>query len=216
MNSIHEIFPSFNKELLSGIEAYGEIKEVKAGEILMRKGQYIKNAMLILKGGVKIYREDGEGGEYFMYQLEAGQGCAISMICALQQETSQITALTIEDSTLMLIPLKMMEKWMAENKSWYQFVINTYRMRFEEVLSVIDQIAFRSMDERLEFYLKRQSKDASLKIINISHQQIAIDLNSTREVISRLLKKMEQRGLVKLHRNYIELEQPFLKPNKES
>ena len=209
--NLKELFPSFDNELLAEIEKYAEIKEVKAGDVLMRKGQYIKNTMLVLKGAVKIYRNDSEGGEFFMYQLHPGQACAVSMICATQAETSQVTAIAEEDSTLLVVPLKMMEKWMAEQKGWYEFVINTYRNRFDELLIVIDQVAFRSMDERLEFYLKRQSKDSSIRVINISHQQIATDLNSTREVISRLLKKMEQRGLVKLNRNYIELEQKMLK-----
>ena len=204
MINLKELFPSFHKDLLSEIEKYGEVKEVKANDVLMRKGQYIKSTMLVLKGAVKIYRNDSEGGEFFMYYLHPGQACAISMICAAQAETSQVTAIAVEDSTLLIVPLKMMEKWMAEQKGWYEFVVNTYRNRFEELLLVIDQVAFRSMDERLEFYLKRQSKDSSLRVINISHQQIATDLNSTREVISRLLKKMEQRGLVKLNRNYIE------------
>ena len=210
MINLKELFPSFDKELLAEMEKYGEIKEVKAGDVLMRKGQYIKSTMLVLKGAVKIYRNDSEGGEFFMYYLNPGQACAISMICAAQSETSQVTAIAVEDSTLLIVPLKMMEKWMAEQKGWYEFVVTTYRNRFEELLLVIDQVAFRSMDERLEFYLKRQSKDSSLRVINISHQQIATDLNSTREVISRLLKKMEQRGLVKLNRNYIELEQKLL------
>ena len=210
MNNLKELFPTFDKELLSEIEQFSEIKEVTAGTVIMRKGQYIKNTVLVLKGAVKIYRDDSEGGEFFMYHLNPGQACAISMICATQAETSQVTAIAVEDSTLLVVPLKMMEKWMAENKSWYVFVINTYRNRFEELLVVIDQIAFRSMDERLEFYLKRQSKNSSLRVINTSHQQIATDLNSTREVISRLLKKMEQRGLIKLNRNYIELEPKML------
>jgi CRP/FNR family transcriptional regulator len=208
--SFSSLFPSFDKELLSALEEFAEIKEVKAGDVIMRKGQFIKHTMLVLKGTIKIYRNDNEGGEFFMYHLLPGQACAISMICATQAETSQITAIAVEDSTLLVIPLKMMEKWMAEQKSWYEFVINTYRNRFEELLIVIDQVAFRSMDERLEFYLKRQSKNLSLRVINLSHQQIANDLNSTREVISRLLKKMEQRGLVKLQRNYIELEPKML------
>ncbi len=210
MIDIKELFPAFDKALLDEIALHAEIREIKAGEILIRKSQYIKNTMLILKGAIKIYRDDIEGGEFFMYQLNPGQACAVSMICAAQSKTSQITAVALEDSTVLSIPLRMMEKWMAENKSWYEFVISTYRSRFDELLSVIDQIAFRSMDERLEFYLKRQSKDSSLRVINISHQQIATDLNSTREVVSRLLKKMEQRGLVKLHRNSIELEQKML------
>lgn len=210
MINLQELFPTFDKELLANIETHAEIKEVKAGDILMRKGQYIKHTILVLKGTIKIYRNDDEGGEFFMYHLNPGQACAISMVCAAQQEASQISAIAVEDSTLLYVPLKMMEQWMAEYKSWYAFVINTYRNRFEELLTVIDQVAFRSMDERLEFYLKRQSKNASLRTINLSHQQIATDLNSTREVISRLLKKMEQRGLVKLNRNYIELEPKML------
>ena len=104
-----------------------------------------------------------------------------------------------------MIPVQLMDDTMNKYKTWYQFVIQTYRGRFDELLSVVDNIAFRNMDERLEFYLKRYTEKAGKKTIDISHQQIADDLNSSREVISRLLKKMEQRNLVKLHRNMIEL-----------
>jgi len=92
-----------------------------------------------------------------------------------------------------------------KHRSWYEFVIHTYRSRFEEVLEVIDSIAFRAMDERLEFYLKRHATSCGCGDLKLSHQEIASDLNTSREVISRLLKKMEQRNLVKLHRNHIEL-----------
>jgi CRP/FNR family transcriptional regulator, anaerobic regulatory protein len=210
MQNLKALFPSFDKELLEKIEQFAELKEVQSGDVIMRKGQYIKHTMLVLKGSIKIYRNDDEGGEFFMYNLSPGQGCAISMICASQSEPSQVSAIATEDSTLLVVPLKMMEQWMANYKSWYEFVVNTYRNRFDELLVVIDQVAFRSMDERLEFYLKRQSKNSSLKTIHVSHQQIATDLNSTREVISRLLKKMEQRGLIQLNRNYIVLEEKML------
>jgi CRP/FNR family transcriptional regulator len=126
-------------------------------------------------------------------------------------EKSSITAVATEESLLLSVPLPQMEKWAREYKSWYDFVVGTYRNRFEELLQVLDQVAFRNMDERLEFYLKRQSRQGDLRIIQISHQQIANDLNSTREVISRLLKKMEQRGLLKLNRNNIELGEELLK-----
>ena len=127
------------------------------------------------------------------------------MICATKSEKSQIMAKVVEDAELIMVPLQLMDKWMAEHRSWYQFVVDTYRTRFEEVLTVIDSIAFRSMDERLEFYLKRNAKTNQTNDILISHQEIANDLSSSREVISRLLKKMEQRGFVKLHRSHIEL-----------
>ncbi len=202
---IKEIFPSFQAALIDDIENNATIMEASNGEILMRTGQYIKNTVLVTKGKIKIYREDDEGKEFFMYYLLPGQACAISMICASKNETSQIMAKVVEDAELLMVPLPIMDKWMALHKSWYEFVVDTYRNRFEEVLIVIDSIAFRSMDERLEFYLKRNVETLGTNDVKISHQEIANDLSTSREVISRLLKKMEQRGLVILHRSHIEL-----------
>lgn len=210
MPELGGIFPSFDKKLLNEIELHAAFREVKAGEVLIRKGQYIRHTMLLIRGRIKIYRNDDEGGEFFMYHLQPGQACAVSMVCASHAEASEVTAIAIEDSTLLFVPLRMMQQWMAEYKNWYEFVVNTYRDRFEELLNVIDQVAFRSMDERLEFYLKRQAKQTGLTVVQLSHQQIAVDLNSTREVISRLLKKMEQRGMIRLNRNLIELSKKML------
>jgi len=113
----------------------------------------------------------------------------------------------------LMVPLPLMDKWMMQHRSWYEFVIETYRSRFEEVLEVIDSIAFRAMDERLFFYLQRHRDATASALIKLSHQEIATELNTSREVISRLLKKMEQRGLVKLLRNQIEL---IATPNTKS
>lgn len=204
-NMIKNNFPSFNQLLLDDIEKNATIKEFKAGEILIRSGQYIKNTVLVLKGKIKIYREDEDGNEFFMYYLQPGQACAISMICATKNETSAVMAKVVEDAGVILLPLPLMEKWMAQHRSWYEFVIDTYRKRFEEVLEVIDNIAFKAMDERLAFYLKKHKEVTQSKDIKLSHQEIATELNTSREVISRLLKKMEQQGLVNLYRNHIEL-----------
>jgi CRP/FNR family transcriptional regulator len=140
-----------------------------------------------------------------MYYLGPGEACALSMICALQSQTSEIMARAIEETEVLMIPIQLMDELMNKYKSWYQFVIQTYRSRFDEMLSVIDNVAFRNMDERLEFYLKRHVNETGGKTIEISHQDIAADLNSSREVISRLLKKMEQMGKLKLNRNFIEI-----------
>lgn len=204
-SEIVQFFPSFQKELVNNITQHCSVMDATAGTVIMRTGQYIKQTVLVVKGKIKIYREDEEGNEFFMYYLLPGQACAISMICATKAEASQIMAKVEEDAELIMIPLQLMDKWMTEFKSWYEFVIDTYRSRFEEVLIVIDQIAFRNMDERLEFYLQRNAKANASKHIQASHQEIATDLSTSREVISRLLKKMEQRGLVKLYRNDIEL-----------
>lgn len=200
-----EIFPQFEPALIEVIEKEAVQRTFLAGEVIMRTGQFIKSTALVLEGRIKIYRENPEGGEFLMYYLGPGQACAVTMICAVQTQTSEIMAKAEEDTEVLMIPIQLMDDMMNKYKSWYQFVVQTYRSRYDELLSVIDNIAFRNMDERLEFYLKRHVSATGKKTIETSHQQIADDLNSSREVISRLLKKMEQRNLLKLHRNMIEL-----------
>lgn len=205
MQPIYKLFPQLEPALLENIEKHGIIKTMPAGEVIIRTGQYMKSTMLILEGSVKIFREDKEGDEFLMYFLQPGEACAISMVCASKMEASQVMAKTIEKTTFLIFPIQLMDEWMSKYKSWYYFVLETYRNRFEELLTLIDQVAFRKMDERLTFYLDRHSQINQTNTINLSHQQIADELNSSREVISRLLKKMEQRGLLKLHRNFLEL-----------
>ena len=205
IDPIKHTFPSFSKELLHEIELNATVNSFDSDTVIIRTGQYIKNTVLVISGKIKIYRQDENGGEFFMYYLQPGQACAISMICATKNQKSQIMAKVVEDVKLVMVPLPLMDKWMMQHRSWYEFVIDTYRSRFEEVLEVIDSIAFRAMDERLEFYLKRHADACGCNELKLSHQEIASELNTSREVISRLLKKMEQRGLVNLHRNNIEL-----------
>ena len=139
-----------------------------------------------------------------MYFLEGGNACALSMICATRNQTSEIMAVADEETEVLMIPIQYMDELMTRHKSWYYFVLETYRNRFEELLVVIDNIAFKNMDERLDWYLKRQEAKMG-KQLPLTHQQIANDLNSSREVISRLLKKMEKNQLLVLHRNSIEM-----------
>lgn len=204
-HNIKKLFPSFSNALIEDIDSNAFEQSFPAGHVIMRTGQYIKNTVLVLSGSIKIYREDDDGGEFFMYYLQPGQACAISMICATKNEQSQIMAKVVDDVELIMVPLPLMDKWMMQHRSWYEFVIDTYRSRFEEVLEVVDSIAFRAMDERLEFYLKRHQEACGCNDLKLSHQEIATELNTSREVISRLLKKLEQRGALKLHRNHIEL-----------
>lgn len=204
-NIFEQLFPGFEKSLREELAEKCEIRFFKAGDTLMRTGQYFRNTLLVVEGLVKVYREDEQGNEFLMYYLQPGQACALSMICATKAETSQILAKAVKDTQVIAIPLQYMDTWMAQYKSWYHFVIETYRSRFEELLVTIDHIAFRAMDERLQFYLKNHQAVLKTNLIPISHQEIADELNSSREVISRLLKKMEQLGKVRLHRNAIEV-----------
>ena len=198
-------YPLFEDKLVEEIEEQGEFRTFPANEILMRKGQFIRSTMLVLNGLIKIYREDDDGNEFLMYYLKPGEACALSLVCAAKHEASPIMAKTVVETEVMMVPVDTMSEWMSKFKSWYQFVIETYRTRFDELLITLDNVAFRSMDERLEFYLKRAKEAQQTTLLNISHQEIAQELNTSREVISRLLKKMEQKGLVGLQPNAIEL-----------
>lgn len=200
---LKQIFPEFEDALYDEFLEHGNFKEVKAGDTLLKMGQTIRAAMLVVDGVVKLYREDDTGKEFFIYHLNAGQACSLSMVCATRHENSEVLAIAVTDATLLSIPLEQMETWMSKYKTWYQFVITSYRQRFEELLKTIDAVAFHNMDERLEHYLEKQVSKLG-KHLRITHQQIASDLGSSREVISRLLKKMEAKNWVVIHRNAVE------------
>jgi len=200
-----KLFPQFVPELLEILDKNAIERSFHAGEEIVRTGQYIKSTVLVLSGRIKIYRQNDEGSEFLIYYLGPGEACAVSLICALQSQTSEITAKAVEDTEVIMLPVQLMDDLMIKFKSWSHFVIQTYRNRFDELLTVIDNIAFKNMDERLEFYLKRSKTDSGKLILDLTHQEIADDLNSSREVISRLLKKMEQLGKIKLNRNSIEI-----------
>ena len=201
--NIHDLFPQFDQELVQHLEHIGQVVEFEEGGMLMRPGQYFKNSLLILEGRVKLYREGEDGEEFFLYYLEKGNACALSMICATKNEASAIKAKAMTHVKALAIPLPFMDGLMRDHRQWYYFVLETYRSRFEELLQVIDQVAFHSMDEKLEFYLKRQFESLAANTISITHQEIADDLNSSREVISRLLKKLESQKRISVSRNEI-------------
>jgi len=201
--ALMKIFPLFEKDLAEFLSSVGEVRIFHEGELMMKTGQYFKATMLIVKGKVKLYREGDDGNEFFMYFLEDGGACALSMICATRNQSSQVMAMAAEETEVIMIPIQYMDKLMTTYKSWYYFVLETYRSRFEELLTVIDNIAFKNMDERLEWYLKQQAAKFG-KELQLTHLQIANDLNSSREVISRLLKKMEKNKRLVLQRNFIE------------
>ena len=200
---LHQIFPQFDEELINHLEKIGQVVEFEKEEMLMRTGQYFKNSMLILDGRVKLYREGTDGEEFFLYYLEKGSACALSMICATRNEASAIKARAMSPVKALEIPIQHMDALMKEYRQWYYFVLETYRARFGELLEVIDQVAFHSMDQKLEFYLKRQFDSFKSNRITVTHQEIADDLNSSREVISRLLKKLESQKRISISRNEI-------------
>jgi CRP/FNR family transcriptional regulator, anaerobic regulatory protein len=198
-----QLFPDWEKGLYEEVLEHATFKTAEAGEILLKKGQNIKSAMLVTEGTVKLYQEDDEGSEFFMYHLNPGEACAVTLVCNFHLEQSQVLAKALTDISYIAIPLEYMDKWLQKYKSWHYFVIRTYRSRYEELLKTINEIAFKNMDERLEFYIKRQVEQSG-KTVKLTHQEIANDLNTSREVISRLLKKMENNGWISLSRNEFE------------
>lgn len=199
-------FPTFyDSSLKDEIAKVGFVKTLKEGTHLMDVGQYVKTIPLIVDGKLKIFREDEEGNELFLYYLYPGEACAISLVCTINDRISQVRAVAMEDTQIISIPIENMDKFMMTYRSWYQFVVRTYGLRLNEMLHTIDSIAFLKMDERLLEYLEKTAKVTGSKTINDTHQNIATELNTSREVISRLLKQMERKGLVKLSRNHIEM-----------
>ena len=197
------VFPSFEPELKSRLAKESTLKSIPAGEVIMRTGQYFKYTLLIASGKVKLYREGQDGEEAYIYTLHAGNACALSMICNTREQTSEIMAMAMEETVAIMIPIQLMDSLMQQYKSWYYFVIDNYRSRFEELLTVLDSVIFKGMDERLEFYLKNQIKARGTKELPMTHMEIANDLHTSREVVSRLLKKMEQDKKIKLFRSHI-------------
>ena len=199
------LFTQFEPELSKKIQQVGVVRKFKADEFLMKTGQSIRSAVLVTKGIIKVFREDDEGNEIFMYNLHPGEACAISMTCAARQIASQIMAKALIDTEVIAIPAELMDEWGSKYKSWYQFVLETYRSRFEELLDTLDQIAFRNLDERLLWYLKQHQKSLKTNVLKASFTEIAHELNSSREVISRLIKKLAEKGHIKINKNQIEI-----------
>lgn len=205
MEKYRHLFPDLEDALLREMQDNGKVLRIEGGKTLLQTGQNIRNTIIVLDGLIKLYREDDEGNEFFMYHLHPGDGCALSLICDRTFRASAVTAKSVNDTVVLVIPLELTENWMRQYRTWYHFVVGTYRRRYEELLETIDHIAFRNMDERLEFYLRRHRDSLKTNILHITNTEIAQELNSSREVISRLMKKLSEAGKVRLLKNSIEI-----------
>lgn len=193
----------FEKELLNEIEEVGTWKQAAAGDKIIEIGEYVTGMPLLIKGAIKILREDNDGDELLLYFIERGDTCAMTLSCCLGQTKSEIRAVAETDTVLIMVPIEKMEEWTAKYKSWRNFVFESYHSRLSEMLDTIDAIAFLNMDQRLIRYLRDKAKINMDDNIQSTHQQIAYDLHTSRVVISRLLKKLEMEGKISLQRNHI-------------
>lgn len=195
----------FEAPLLEEMLSEGIFKEIAEGEVLMSYGKTIRSMPILISGAIKVLREDEKGDELLLYFLEGGDTCAMTMTCCLGKQKSEIRATAEMDTKLIMIPIEKMEEWMTNYKSWRNFVLNSYHNRMMEMLGTIDKIAFLKMDERLLEYLKEKAKRSNDGFIQSTHQDIAYELHTSRVVISRLLKRLENDGYISLLRNRIQI-----------
>ncbi len=198
----------FEPALLNEINDVGSVVNVSEGDRILDIGQYIRQMPLLLNGVIKVMREDRKEGELLLYFLEKGDTCAMTLACCVGETQSEVRVIAETDATVMMIPMSKMEQWLGKYKSWRNFVFNSYNKRLSEMLSAIDNLAFMKMDERLLNYLREKAKVNQSKVISNTHQEIAYELNTSRVVISRLLKALENERIIKLNRNTIELLRP--------
>ena len=201
-----EIFKEiFEPDLIKELNAKSTFSEVKSGDVILNIGETVRQIPIIIKGSVKVSRIDEEGKELLLYYVNPKESCAMTFTCCMQQYPSEIKTVAEEDVEMLSVPIKVMDEWLVKFPSWKSFVMKTIHHRFNELLRTIDQIAFQKLDERLISYLKDKSKATHSTLVNLSHQQIADELATSRVVISRLLKKLENDKKLLLYRNQIKL-----------
>ncbi|MEX2591715.1 MAG: Crp/Fnr family transcriptional regulator [Anditalea sp.] len=189
--------------LLEEIEKYGQVQVFEPGQTIIESGQYIKMVPIVLEGTIKVMRKDEEGHDLFLYYIESGETCAVSLTCCSAMNPSEVKAVAEEKAKILAIPVHKHEEWTNEFRQWKEFVAQTYQKRFQDMFEAIDDIAFKKMDERLLKYLVVKSRQAKSNELTLTHQNIARELGTSREVVSRLLKQLENRKLVELGRNVV-------------
>ncbi|WP_338407783.1 Crp/Fnr family transcriptional regulator [uncultured Flavobacterium sp.] len=190
----------FEDKLIDEISQVSLLRDFKEGDILIDFGDSIQKMPLLITGAIKILREDFDEGELLLYFIEKGDTCAMTMACCMGETKSEIRAVAETNGLLIMIPVNKMEEWLGKYKSWRNYVFNSYNNRLKEMLSAIDNLAFMNMDERLWNYLHEKSKINNSNEIHNTHQEIAYDMHTSRVVVSRLLKALENKGKISLNR----------------
>jgi CRP/FNR family transcriptional regulator, anaerobic regulatory protein len=204
---VKQIINQYNfleKELQDEILSIGIKKNFDTNEFLIREGQFISSFPLVLKGLIRISRTNDDGNELLLYYLKGNEVCAMSLTCCMTNVTSNINAVTEEPTEVIMLPVEMLDSWMSKYPSWKQFVMQTFQNRFRELLDTVDAVAFMKLDERLVKHFIDRNQNSGANTFTGTHQDLALQLNTSREVISRLLKKLEKDGKIKLSRNFID------------
>lgn len=181
----------------------GTYKVFPAGETLIREDQFITSFPLVLKGIIRITRTNEQGNELLIYFLKENEVCAMSLTCCMSNRKSRVNAVTEEETEVILLPVALLDSWICKYPSWKQFVMQTFQNRFTELIDTVDALAFLKLDERLiKFFTERHRKSGNSTFTG-THQQLAEQLNTSREVVSRMLKRLEKEGKIEISRNFI-------------
>lgn len=192
--------PELQKEILE----VAIPKSFEQGETLIREGQFISSFPMVLKGLIRVSRTSVDGNELLLYYLNENQVCAMSLTCCMASQTSAVNAVAERDTEVLMIPVEKLDGWIIKYPIWKQFVMQSFQHRFRELINTLDAVAFMKLDERLiKYFIDRFDKSGE-KTFSGTHQDLALQLNSSREVISRLLKKLEREGKIELSRNFID------------
>jgi CRP/FNR family transcriptional regulator len=197
-------FPFLEKDLIAEISEVAILHILKPGQGILGEGDYIKSFPVVIEGCLRVTRLSEDGNELLLYYLNQGEICAMALTCCIGPQKSNIKMIAEEDSVILTIPVNKPERWMSEYKTWKEFMMYSYRKRFEELLDTIDSIAFMKLDERLVRFFEERFKSTGKTIFNGTHQDIALQLNTSREVVSRLLSNLEKNNLVITERNSID------------
>ena len=202
MSATDSLFQTLLKDEVS---AYGQLKKFPAGSVILQEDSYIKSIPLVLNGSLKVMRTDQDGHEILLYYITPGESCIMSFLGGLHNETSKMKVVVEEDAEILFIPVAKASEWVKKFPEWSDFIFKLYHKRFEELLSAVNAIAFQKLDMRLLQLLRQKSELYQTKDIKITHQQLADELGTAREAVSRVMKQMENEGLVVLSRNKITL-----------
>ena len=182
-------------ELVDSILKESSIKEIQKGTEILREQQYVKVLPIVLEGLVKVYSKFNEK-ELLLYYIEPSQSCVMSFYAALKNTPSQVFAQTEENSKIILIPVQYLPIWLKEYPEFNELFFNQYNLRYSELLNTISHLLLDKMDKRLYDHLKRKAELIGNTSIRMSHSQLANELGTAREVISRVMKKLENEGKV--------------------
>jgi CRP/FNR family transcriptional regulator, anaerobic regulatory protein len=195
----------YSPQIKERLWEYGIAKTFNEGETILNENAYIKAIPIVTSGSVKVLQTDEEGREILLYYINAGESCIMSFLGGMHQDTSKVKAIAEEETEILFTPVEKVTSLMKEYPEWLDYIFRLYHKRFEELLEVVNAVAFKKMDERLLDFIKKKTVLTKNKTLNITHEQIANELGTARVVVSRLLKQMEVNGLLELGRNKISL-----------